>query len=31
MDTGLQIKDLAAEIKVTNSIIISWEIRGMKP
>ena len=31
MDAGLQIKELAAMIEVTEDTIINWELRGMKP
>jgi DNA-binding transcriptional regulator YiaG len=31
MDAGLQIRELAAEIGVSEDSVINWEIRGMKP
>jgi len=31
MDAGMQIKDLAAIIGVTEDTVINWEIRNMKP
>jgi DNA-binding XRE family transcriptional regulator len=31
MDTGLQIKELAAIIGVTEDTVINWELRGMRP
>ena len=31
MDAGLQVKELAAMVGVTESTVINWELRGMKP
>ena len=31
MDAGLQIKDLAKLINVTEDTIINWELRGISP
>jgi len=31
MDAGLQIKELAAEIGVSQDSVIDWELRGMTP
>ena len=31
MDAGLQIKDLARMLGVTEETVINWELRGMKP
>jgi len=31
MDAGLQIKELAAMVGVTEDTVIYWEIRGIKP
>ncbi|MCX5704033.1 MAG: helix-turn-helix transcriptional regulator [Candidatus Omnitrophica bacterium] len=31
MDKGLMIKELAAQIGVTDDTVINWEIRGMMP
>jgi DNA-binding transcriptional regulator YiaG len=31
MDAGLQIKELAGMLGVTEDTVINWEIRGMKP
>ncbi len=31
MDSGLMIKELAAQIEVTEDTVINWEIRGIKP
>ena len=31
IDEGLQIKELAAELSVTEESVINWEIRGMVP
>ncbi len=31
IDAGLQIKELAAEIGVTQDSVINWELRGMTP
>ena len=31
MDAGLQIKELAEMIGVTQDTVINWELRGMKP
>jgi DNA-binding transcriptional regulator YiaG len=31
MDQGLLIRELAAQLGVTEDTVINWEIRGMKP
>ncbi len=31
MDKGLMIKELAAQIGVTEDTVINWEIRSIKP
>jgi len=31
MDAGLQIKELAEQIGVSQDSVINWEIRGMRP
>ena len=31
MDAGLQIKDLALMLGVTQDTVINWELRGMRP
>ncbi len=31
MDAGLQIKELAALVGVTEDTLINWEVRGMRP
>ncbi len=31
MDSGMQIKDLAGMLGVTEDTVINWELRGMKP
>jgi DNA-binding transcriptional regulator YiaG len=31
MDAGLQIKEFAELIGVTQDTVINWELRGMKP
>ncbi|MBN1794259.1 MAG: helix-turn-helix transcriptional regulator [Candidatus Omnitrophica bacterium] len=31
MDRGLMIKELAAQLGVTEDTVINWEVRGRKP
>lgn len=31
MDKGLLIKELAAQLEVTEDTVINWEVRGIKP
>ena len=31
MDKGLMIKELAAQLGVTEDTVINWEVRGIKP
>ena len=31
MDKGLLIRELAAQIGVTEDTVINWEVRGIKP
>ena len=31
MDAGLQIKELASRLGVTEATVIKWEVRGMRP
>jgi len=31
MDAGLQIKELAGILGVTEDTVINWEVRGMRP
>ena len=31
MDAGLQIKELASRLGVTEATVINWEVRGMGP